>query len=90
MKVGLLFILFAFALTQDPPVWPSQFSMWFDETAKIITTGNTKGVIYYDEPSNKQAVERDNGRHDRYCGSVYKNVDTPCRHIITGSKIVDI
>jgi hypothetical protein len=84
--VAVICLLVALAVAKDAPVLPSQFSLWFDETAKLISTGTTKGVIYYDETHNQQVVERDNGKHDRYCGTVYKNVDTPCRHIITNSR----
>lgn len=82
----LIFLAFAvIALTQSPPVLPPQFTLAFNETAKLLTTGTTKGTIYYDAPNNRQVVERANGKHDRYCGTVFKAVDTPCNHIIVES-----
>ena len=86
MKNLLLLALFAIAFTQTPPVLPPQFTIDFNETAKLLTTGTTKGTIYYDASNNREAVIRDNGQHDRYCGTVYKGTDTPCRHIVLDSK----
>jgi hypothetical protein len=31
-------------------------------------------------------IYRENGRADRYCGTVYKLSDTPCNHYVTGGK----
>jgi len=35
-------------------------------------------------------VTRENGKHDRYCGSVFKTTDTPCNHIIVDGKPFNI
>lgn len=85
MKYLLFLALLVLAFTQTPPVLPPQWTLDFNETAKLLTSGTTKGTIYYDAPNNRQAVARDNGQHDRYCGTVYKGTSTPCRHIIVDS-----
>lgn len=82
MQYPLLLVLLGLALAQTPPVHPPQFTLEFNETAKLLTTGTTRGAIYYDAPNNRQVVWRANGKHDRYCGTVFKAVDTPCNHII--------
>ena len=68
--------------TQNIPLWPSQFQVEFNETASFVGTGQTKGIFYYDYVNNKQFMSRENGKYDRYCGSVFKLTDTPCNHII--------
>lgn len=65
MKYLLLSVLVVLSLTQTaPPVWPPQFTLSFDETAKLVTTGTTKGTIYYDAPNNREVVERASGKYD--------------------------
>lgn len=44
--------------SQTPPALPSQFQIDFNETAKLITSGTTKGTIYYDFKNNRQVVTR--------------------------------
>lgn len=68
--------------TQTPPIFPEQYQLDFDETAKFISSGTTKGTIYYDSKNNRQVITRENGKFDRYCGSVYKTTNTPCNHIV--------
>lgn len=48
-----LALLVLSSYSQSPPVWPNQFTLGFDETAKLITTGTTKGTIYYDALNNR-------------------------------------
>jgi hypothetical protein len=83
----LLLLNIAIIYTQNPPVWPSQFQMDFNETASLVATGKTTGTIYFDFKNNRQVVTRANGRYDRYCGTVFKFTDTPCNHIIVESTI---
>jgi hypothetical protein len=45
--------LIALTFTQTPPTHPEQFQMDFDETAKLFTSGTTKGTIYYDAKNNR-------------------------------------
>lgn len=85
-KILLVLSLIALTFTQTPPTHPEQFQMDFDETAKLFTSGTTKGTIYYDAKNNRQVVTRENGKYDRYCGSVFKTSDTPCNHIIVEGK----
>jgi len=53
-------------------------------TYPVIGSSNTTGYYYYDWTNVQYRVDRANGQWDRYCGSVYKLVDTPCSHIVTG------
>lgn len=44
---------------------------------------HTRGKFFYDYTNSRYRVDRDNGKGDRYCGSVYKLRNTPCSHIVT-------
>ena len=76
------FLALTFAL--EPPVFPSQYTLEFNESAyiAIANPGETKGTIYFDDLKNRQSIYRDNGRFDRFCGTVFRDIDTPCNHII--------
>ena len=91
MKTLLLIIaLVALARAADPtaPDWPSRFSQTFNEdlTYPIIGTGKTSGTLYYDWAAKRYRVDRDNGKWDRYCGTIFKFTDTPCSHIVVEGK----
>ena len=49
----------------------------------IIGSGSTTGTLYYDVNKNSYRVDRENGRYDRYCGTVKKFKDTKCSHIVS-------
>jgi hypothetical protein len=84
MRILFLLAIVALAYTADPsvPIFPPQYTLAFNESAKIVTTGTTTGIIYFDEPANREVIERANGAHDRYCGTVFKTANTPCNHIV--------
>ena len=42
----------------------------------------TSGKFFYDWTNKVYRVDRENGKGDRYCGSVWKLTDTPCSHIV--------
>ena len=44
------------------------------------------GKLFYDYINKRYRVDRDNGKGDRYCGSVYKLSNTPCTHYVTEGK----
>lgn len=70
-------------ICQNPPVFPNQYELAFTEKASLgPLSGTTKGKIYLDATANKQLITRENGYHDRYCGSVHKLSNTPCNHFI--------
>lgn len=74
-------------LCQKPPVFPDQYELDFSEHASVgPLSGDTKGKIYFDAKNNRELITRENGHHDRYCGSVYKFVDTKCNHYTVDSK----
>lgn len=76
----LALALIGSTLCQSPPVFPEQYQVDFDETAKFLTSGTTRGTIYFDSTNNRELITRENGHYDRYCGSVYKTANTPCNH----------
>ena len=86
MKVLILALLVAFAacegLKLTPPMLPEQFSAKFEEASVLIVTGITEGFWYYDSKNKMESIYRFNGRYDRYCGNIFKNQETPCRHVI--------
>lgn len=51
----IVFLLFAGAIMAlDPPLYPPQFEVKFNETASIgPISGNTTGTIYYDATNNR-------------------------------------
>ncbi|EFJ46721.1 hypothetical protein VOLCADRAFT_105384 [Volvox carteri f. nagariensis] len=73
---------------EDEPVavWHEQFSVQFSETTSIFVTKHTVGTWYYDAVAQKEAVYRQNGNGDRYCGSIHPFTQTPCVHIVSGGK----
>jgi hypothetical protein len=70
---------------ETSPVWPDQFEQSFTETFTypVIGSSQTKGKFYYDWINKRYRVDRENGKYDRYCGTVYKLTNTPCSHIVT-------
>lgn len=86
--VVLAFILslITFVHPQGKPVWPQRFTARFNETENLIFSLQTNGTYWYDFANGKNRVDRENGKLDRYCGSVYKFVDTPCTHLVVDGK----
>lgn len=86
-KIFFTAILLVIVVSQKVPVFPNQYEVAFNETSSIgPLSGTTKGKIYLDATKNVQLVTRENGQHDRYCGTVYKFVNTPCNHYVTNNK----
>lgn len=91
-------ILIAFALinilmvclAQDPTPkkWPDQWQADFTEKIylPVIGTEETKGHWAYDYANGLFAVSRENGKNDRYCGSIYKLKNTSCKQIVREGK----
>lgn len=89
MRIVLCLLLAIVVFTESPPVFPPQYELAFNEKASLgPISGNTTGKIYLDYTHNTQFISRANGHHDRYCGSVFKFVDTPCNHYVVDSNIV--
>lgn len=72
----------------EAPVWANQFEQEFEETLTypLIGSSKTKGKIFYDWINKRYRIDRDNGKWDRYCGSVLKLTDTPCTHYVVDGK----
>ena len=43
-----------------------------------LGSSTTTGTFYYDANTARYRVDREDGKWDRYCGSVYKLTSTPC------------
>lgn len=58
MRSILLCFLLVLAISNDqtPPVWPNEFTMDFNETAKMFISGKTTGTWYYDAANNRQVI----------------------------------
>lgn len=46
----------------------------------------TRGQYFYDSVRGASLVTRENGRHDRYCGSVKPFQDTSCNHLTVNGR----
>lgn len=91
LKVVVLFGIASIAFANQPadPVWPLQFVQDFTEVTKILTSNTMKGTMYYDAANNRERVDRDNGRWDRYCGinGMKQFQDTPCsQYVVNGDR----
>jgi hypothetical protein len=68
-----------------PPAWSVNFT---ETTSIIIASYNTTGAWYYDYSNSnapRQRIDRANGAHDRYCGTVVTQ-DAPCSHVVVGGE----
>jgi len=69
------------------PLWPDKFMQTFNETFKYpgSASHSTTGTFYYNWSNRTYRVDRENGRHDRYCGlngaKIWRN--TPCSHYVS-------
>lgn len=64
--------------------WISQWETTFTEhLSNTISKGDTTGFWSYDYLNQRFYVERENGKLDRYCGTIYKFVNTKCVQVVT-------
>ena len=84
----LIFAISSLCVAVSPPTYDYSFHINFDETviAPNRTQYKVNGQTFYDPKSNRQRVDRVNGRYDLFCGSVLPNVTTPCQQITTDNK----
>ena len=71
---------------QQPKIWAENWQSKFEESSWYFLQGNlsTTGVMKYIN-NGKAAftlVSRDNGRSDRYCGSIFPFSTTPCDNLV--------
>jgi hypothetical protein len=80
--IGLLAVLCS---AEAPAVWADLFQEDFTEkmTYPIVGSGETKGTISYDWKNKRYVITRENGKWDRYCGTVFPFRSTPCTHIVS-------
>ncbi|KAG1671636.1 hypothetical protein FOA52_006867 [Chlamydomonas sp. UWO 241] len=65
------------------PAWPPLFSVEFTESSIILFTRETNGTWFYDAKSGVEVMMRDDGRGDRFCGSIHSVDATLCVNIVT-------
>ncbi|KAG2382480.1 hypothetical protein C9374_005060 [Naegleria lovaniensis] len=71
------------------PIWPPTFKATFTERLQIfkwLSPSTTNGTYYYDAANNRQRIDRADGAHDRYCGTVHFGTNTPCTHLVVEDK----
>ena len=78
------------ALTFQPedPKWPETFTADFrEEFDYTLLKRETTGTIFFDFPSRRYKISRENGHWDRYCGAngLYAFYNTPCDQLTTTS-----
>lgn len=74
----------ALSSTPPTPVWPSAFSVSFNESTLSPLPHHTTGYYYYDAAHGRARTDRANGAGDRYCGTVVSQA-TACQHIVVNS-----
>eukprot|EP00798_Chlamydomonas_sp_ICE-L_P002413 gene2414-8728_t len=80
-------VIRASANDDDPvPKWYSQFNIEFNETSIILFRRQTAGKWWYDADAGQEVITREDGRGDRYCGSIHPRTVTPCTHLVTDGK----
>ena len=77
--LAALVVAGAVAASPTVPVWPPGFTIAFNETTHTTGAHSTTGVYYYDAANNRSRMDRANGYHDRYCGSVKDQDNLPCQ-----------
>lgn len=73
-----------------PDAWENQWEADFTEKVEVplvsILSNTVKGKWVYDYTNNQFFISRDNGKYDRYCGTIYKFRSTPCNQIVKDNK----
>lgn len=66
----LVFVSAVSATQPADPKWPDTFQIDFKEVLYLpaLGTHNTTGQYFYDYPSGRYRIDRENGHYDRYCG----------------------
>lgn len=86
LSLAILLLGVTYVLSQTPaaPLWADQWQANFTEqmTDGILGKGNTTGMYYYDYTNKTYRMDRENGKLDRYCGSVKIGKNTPCTHFV--------
>lgn len=91
MAKVVIFALLSLAIAQTPdaPAWPDTWTSDFEEERQIfflewLGNGHNTGTWYYDWKTERQRIDRSNGRFDTLCGAnglkLFQN--TPCSQII--------
>lgn len=78
----------ASSITKTPQPWAPEWTADFTETMYLPALGvmQSDGKWWYSFAQKRFRVDRDDGRNDRYCGSVYKLENTRCSQIVRDGK----
>lgn len=71
-----------------PTKWKDQWQADFTEflSFPLIGKGQTSGKWVYDHKNDRFFVHRENGKIDRYCGTIFKYQNTPCTQVVKNKK----
>lgn len=91
MKTIIIFLVVLGAVVSTDPKpkrWADQWEADFNEKIHVPIFGDdhVSGKWAYDWENKMFFVGRDNGKFDRYCGSIYKFSSTPCNQIVREGK----
>ena len=87
MKFLALLAVVGIVNSIDVPIFPNKYEAKFHEKSSLgIVSGETNGQIYIDADNNQQLITREDGRADRYCGTVFKLQHTRCNHYVVNNK----
>ena len=86
IKTTVVFaVVAALCLADVPAVWADLWEQEFNEklTYPVFGTGETTGKISYDWANKRYVISRQNGKWDRYCGTIFPFRSTPCTHYVS-------
>ena len=66
--------------------WANTWQAGFTEKTSALFSLTTKGNWWFDYTNKKFRVDRENGKLDRYCGSIYKLSNTKCNQVVREGK----
>jgi hypothetical protein len=82
LKAITIISIVAVIYSKSPPVFNYSYQVGFDETViRNKQEYHTLGQEFYDPVKNRERVDRANGQHNAFCGTVLPNIATPCNSL---------
>ena len=78
--------LLVWVLPTSPPLFDYAYNVPFNYSC--VRKGipyHTQGHLFYDGVKRKERIDLENGRHEFFCGSIRKGVDSRCRSVTIGT-----